>query len=254
VIGFIDCGLVHAVDERLRRQQGRYIEAVYAADPERIHDALMDLLEATSDASAEAFRSDLFAATRRWIERASCPDPPPQERSAIADYMIEVVRAAQRRGFRLPASALGMYRAMLTADSVASWLGSPLSIVRVGRAFFRRLRVDELVESLMPNASRVSALGLAADLASMPGNVSRLLSDLADERFVLEARTSDSAEDKRDADLRARLVTLGIMSVGFAILLAAAIARRPAAPLVVGFGLSLLACYVALFLTWRRLR
>jgi hypothetical protein len=176
------------------------------------------------------------------------------ERSPIAQYMVEVLRAARRNRLYLPASALGMYRSLLTADSVAGALGDPRALSRVGRSFFRRLRVEQIVDQVMPDRAEAWAVELWTALMSAPESLGRLLADLADDRFVFQVRTADSVEDRRDANLRVKLAGTAILSVGLAVLLAAALLRGAGPWVLGGLGAALAGSYLGVAVLWGRLK
>jgi ubiquinone biosynthesis protein len=255
VIGFVDFGLVQVLDNSVRRRQGEYIEAVYNADPDRIHHALLDVLEPDEGANLERFRTELFDATRAWVREAEIYGAVSGAgRSPIANYMIEVLRTARRNHLHLPQSVLAMYRSILTADSIANALGCPGELSRAGRRFFQRLRIEQVADGAMPDATFAAVLDTLAAASNAPTQLNRLLGELSDGRYVLQVRTSDSVEDRRDMNLRAKLAAASILSVGFTILLAGQMLHR-AGPLVVWalFAL-LLTSYIAVALLWMRLK
>jgi ubiquinone biosynthesis protein len=254
-IGFVDFGLVHVLDRTVQQKQSDYIEAIYRADPERIYRGLLDVVEVSDGADLEAFRTEVFEATRIWMRDAALQDSAVEgERSPIAQYMVEVLRAARRNHLYLPASALGMYRSLLTADSVAGALGDPRALSRVGRTFFRRLRVEQIVDQVMPDKAEAWAVELWTGLMSAPESLGRLLSDLADDRFVFQVRTADSVEDRRDANLRVKLAGTAILSVGLAVLLVGALLRGAGPWILGGLGAALAGTYLGVAVLWRRLK
>jgi ubiquinone biosynthesis protein len=261
VVGFVDFGLVHLLDRTVQQKQSDYIEAVYRGDPEKIYRGLLDVMEVGDGTDLETFRSEVFEATRVWTRDAALNDAaaPGQGATAlphspIAQYMVEVLRAARRNHLYLPSSALGMYRALLTADSVAGALGDPRALSRVGRAFFRRLRIERIVDQAMPDKAEAWTVELWTALMSAPESLGRLLADLSDDRFVFQVRTADSIEDRRDANLRVKLAGAAIVSVSLAVLLVGAMLRDAGPWVLGGLGAALAGAYGGVAVLWRRLK
>ena len=80
----------------------------------------------------------------------------------------------------------------------------------------------------------------------------RLLAELSDGRFVLPVRTSDSPADRRDANNRAKLVVMAVLSVAIAILLGGAVLADLGPGFVYPLGGLLFVNYIALIVIWRR--
>lgn len=257
-VGFVDFGRVDTMNEGLRRRQEEYIAAVYNDDQDLVYRSVVQLLIPGKASDVDGFRSDFLDAARNW-QRESAGESlrgGDTRRSTLARYMISVLQAARLRGFQLPTDALAMYRSLLTADTLAGQLGSRSALRRVGAGFFRRLRSREAFDSLMPDRAAATALDLLEFAQTAPRNFNRLLGDLVEERLVLKVRTAESPEDRRNGNLRARLIALALASVSLTILLLgyhnSPLLSR--APLEIPLVLLLLAAYVRIVLLWRKLR
>jgi ubiquinone biosynthesis protein len=219
-IGFVDFGLIGTLDPTVRARQANYIAAVYRRDVEGMYRAILEILARDPSADIEGFRQDFLAATHEWLsESATDDDRERGERSSVARYLVSVMRAARRNALRLPADALLMYRTLLTAETVANRL-SGSGLLEVGRGFFIDLQVETAIESMTPDHVASSALDVLTLMKDGPGQVQRLLSDIADGRFELHVNVSESASDRRAANTRALLVAAAILSIGPAALLA----------------------------------
>jgi ubiquinone biosynthesis protein len=254
VVGFVDFGLVHALEPAIQKRLGNYVEAVYRRDPERIYRGLVDILEHEAGADLAAFRAELFEATREWTRASALDADTAGDRSPIAHYMVAVLRSARRHRLRLPPSALAMYRSMLTADALAGALGNPSALTFVGRRFFGQLRIEQWFESLMPDEVGAKALDIVGMAAAAPNQLGGLLAEVSDGRFVLPVRTSDSPEDRRDANNRAKLLSMAVLSVAVAILTSGAVLARAGDAVVYSLGTLLALNYVAVVWLWRRIR
>ena len=105
----------------------------------------------------------------------------------------------------------------------------------------------------VPTRYSITALSV---MSEGPRVVRRLLAELADGRFLLQVRTVDSEDDRRRADIRAKLVATAIASVGFAVLV-----QATRGSLVLGvapgewlFGVLLVGSWVWLVRQWLSLR
>ncbi|HVE86322.1 MAG TPA: AarF/UbiB family protein, partial [Myxococcales bacterium] len=255
-IGFVDFGRMDHLTEDLRRVVSRNLQAIYNADAERMHAALTDLLIPGQRVDSDAFRADFIGRSRAYSRERTEDRPPPGTRSPLASYLRDVMRLARRHGYRLPPDVLSLYRALLSVESVCQELGTQANLRTVGRRFFARYQVAQAVMDLTPDRLWQSALDGLALLREGPGHLQRVLSDLAQDRFLLRVRTTESTDDRREANRRARLVTAGLISVGLAVLLAAVdriplLGRWPPAATVLASLLG--ACYVWIFVLWKRL-
>jgi ubiquinone biosynthesis protein len=257
IIGFVDFGLVDTLDPVLRDDLLVLVRAAYNGDVNGVLRGLGGILVASDNADPAAFRRDFLEQTRRWRGGTAAEDDSldAQQRSPIAEIMIAVLRSARQHGFRLPTNVLSVYRALLTAETVAHQIGARVSLVSVGRRFFRRLEAERLRGLLEPGETQAQLLDLVELLRTGPGNLERLLSDVADDRFVLRVESVDSVDDRRLADTRARLIALSVASVGLAVLLPASQAiNLGGVPLQILLALVLGGVYARVVVLWRQLR
>jgi predicted unusual protein kinase regulating ubiquinone biosynthesis (AarF/ABC1/UbiB family) len=164
--------------------------------------------------------------------------------------MIVLMQLARRHRVRLPKALLSMYRALLTVEAVARQLGAKADLATVGRRFFAGAPVQQLLSGLEPDAVIAWLLRLADTARAAPGQLQELLADLAEGRFVLSTQSRQSTEDRRLANRRTRLVTLAVLSLGPATLLAGA----PSPALSTVLWIALGGLYAAMALTWWRLK
>jgi ubiquinone biosynthesis protein len=255
-VGFVDFGLVESLDPTFREASLRYLAAIYGDDPEAMFHGLAELLVPSDATDLEQFRADFYEQSRIWQrEREQAHPGEAGRRSPVAGYMVGVLTAARRNRLRIPVAVLAMYRALLTAETVASQLGGAADLSSVGSRFFNRLLVEQLLETFAPGNLQPLAVELRALLTEAPGQLRRLLADSADGRLELKVRTRESRQDRRHADDRARLVAAATVSVGLALLVAGAgdtrlFGRLPVAGLLAG-ALVAVWCWVAVL--WRRL-
>src|SRR5262249_25244138 len=141
--------------------------------------------------------------------------------SPTALSLIGIMQAARRNRFEVPRRALSMYRALLTAEAVATQLGLRDGLREVGRDFFRELQSDELFSQLFDRDNLqqffANTLTLTRDA---PSQVSQIMADLAEGTLRLKVEVTDSPHVVKVHNRRARLWTCAILSIGVAILLA----------------------------------
>ncbi len=221
-VGFVDFGLADTLDPTFRQGMLRYLSALYSDDLEGMFHGLTELLVATGDTDLERFRADFNEESRFWIrERYGADRGTPEAHSPVASYMVGVLRAARRNSLRVPAAVLSMYRALLTAETLASRLGGRVDLGSVGQRFFGELQLRRLFETADPRNLQPLAIQLLDLFQEGPGQVQRLLKDLAEGRFALRVRAVESEEDRRQANNRAGLIAASALSVGTAFLIGA---------------------------------
>ncbi|HEX8122684.1 MAG TPA: AarF/UbiB family protein [Solirubrobacteraceae bacterium] len=225
-IGFVDFGLCAELEQAIRERQTRYLAALYQRDVRRMYTALDDILDAPDDADVAGFRSEFTSEAQGW-----------DDGEPIATRMADTVRIARRHGMRLPPRVLSLYRALLTAESVARELSPEADLGTVGRDFFARLR-EEAGETRVDRAElealAVSLIALARD---GPDQLQRVLTETAEGRFALPVDKAQPRAPARAARARAALLAGALASLG----LAAALAGGRAA----GLGAAVLAALLA---------
>ena len=256
-IAFIDFGLCERLDDDVRAKQMQYLGALYQGDNERVYRALLDILDGTDRADPEGLRRDFLRAVRNRLDHEDRADMPGNAaaRSPIAIYLIDVIRAARNNGFQVPPRVLAMYRALLTAETVAQRLGSRSDLRTVGRRFIERLQCDEICAALDLERLTPALLAHLAVWRDAPVKLNQVLGDLADDRFVLQTSTTDSPDLRRERNRRARGSIAATLSVSVAVLFAVAGLRWPDLVWLQGilFG-ALLLTFVLAGLNYRSLR
>lgn len=258
VIGYVDFGLCAILDEQVRRDQLRYLSAVYRQDVEAMFRALRELLVPGERADVEGLRMDFLRETRDFLGRLPPGGRAPagaRTRSPIAQWLVAVMRAARRHHFRVPTNILSMYRALLTAETVASRLSDSVSLRSVGRRFFRELQVEQVLDSLQPERMQPVLLDTLTLARDAPGQLREILADVSEGRFVLRVAVAEEVRTRRARDHRTRLLAASLLSLGVALLLLA-----PAPPRLLGVPLravltaALGASWLLTWVYWRRLR
>ena len=249
VVGFVDFGFCDALDNSVRANQLRYLTAVYNDDSALMFKAMTEILIAGEMADSEGFRRDFLNARRMLEGRINAAGQP------AGDYLSSVLNAARRNGYKVPTSILSIYRALLTAETVAAQLGLADGIRQVGRKFFTELQSQELYSHLFDRDRLqqvlVSLLNLKRDT---PRQLNQILTDIVDGTLSLKVEVSEDPRIARSRRQKARLEACAILSVGVAVLL-----TMPHPPVFAGIPLQraltcvLIALYVAAIYFWRQL-
>jgi ubiquinone biosynthesis protein len=258
MIGFVDFGLCDELDPLVRERQMRYLQAVYSDNLELMFRALVEILIPTDDTDLDSFRRDFFAATGVWQQRTKQESEAGyrrEGRSPTGEWMVRVMRAARQNGLQVPSRILSMYRALLTAESVANRLDPSVDLGMVGQQFFQMMQLQDVLRSLEPEAVQAFLLNLFNLIRDSPGQLQQILEDLANGRFVVNVNTTESPRLLRIANRRTKLIVTAILTVGVAFLLG-----NPSLPSVAGIniawllGIVLAILYLWLLIQWFRLR
>lgn len=250
-VGFVDFGLCEETDERVRQRQVQYFTAVYDSDREGMYRALTDLLIPGEKTNSEAFRQDFFHVMEQW-DRSSNEDE--NERSPVGQAIAAVMKTVRQHDYRISPRLLGIYRALLGADTVAYQLGSSVMLRDVARDFFRDLQRDEFRQSIdVENVERY-LLDVHRLLIRSPRQVNQLLSDLAEGRFYLNVNAEEQPRTTRFRNRRMKLITTGLISIGIS-LLCAIPQPYPGFDRIIRISLlgALVLVYLWILVQWRRL-
>ncbi len=218
VIGFVDFGLVDRMDETIRRSQLRYVAAVSGGDEREILHSVLEVLIPTVDSDVETFRRSFFVETQRWRREGALLPSGTRRASAFTQYMKQLMQSARENRLLVPASVLSMYRTIVTAESIAAMLSDEADIAAMGRRFLDEYRWLSIQRQFSLQNLQTVAGDLLELTKTMPGQLNRLLSDVAEDRLRLRVVVTDSPENRRAANVRARLVAGAIIFVGICIL------------------------------------
>jgi ubiquinone biosynthesis protein len=257
VVAFVDFGLCDELEPAVRQRQMRYLYAVYIDDAELMYRSLIEILIPGNDTDFESFRRDFLNETATWQSQRDAIRAgfPGRGRSSTGQWMIAVMRTARRHGFRIPPRILSVYRALLTADSVAARLGTKANFMSVGQRFFEMLQWDEVTQTLNPEAMPAHLLSILSFVHKTPGQIDQLLSELAESRFSVNTVDTESPRTERVRNRRSRILASSVASVGIAMLL-----DRPSLPIIAGIDvvwplvIVLALVYLSIFIQLRGLR
>jgi ubiquinone biosynthesis protein len=261
VVGFVDFGLCSHLDEMVREQQMRYLSAIYSGDPNRMFKAMSEVLVPSDETDFDIFRAEFIAEASTWAGRERTDQHIhhgsrlSKSYSPVAQSLIGAMRVARRNKLQVPRKILSMYRAILTAETVASQLSATVDLRSVGGKFFSSLRHEEALLAVEPERLEGTLLSLISLVQNSPGQVEQILSELSEGRFELKVSLSEGHKFKRSYNQRLRLLVCSILAVSLALLL-----TRPVLPMLFGVSSAwliagvLIVLYIFILIQWLRLR
>ena len=261
VVGYVDFGLCDELDETVRKEQLRYLAAVYSGDVEEMFKALTEVLIPGDRPDIEGLRMEFMAETRTWLARSAnsgidgVNNRSRMDRSPIAQWMVGIMRATRRHGYKVPIQILSMYRALLTAEAVATSLAPELNLRAVGQEFLSALAVEEALHSLDPRKWQPILLNVLALGQDLPSQLRQIVADLTEGRLTVKVDVSETQKTARTRSRRVRLLVTSILSIGIALLI-----TQARLPRLFGISLSwplygvLVLIYISTYFQWRRLR
>jgi len=215
VVGYVDFGLCQTIDQRVAREQARYLAAVYNYDVPRLFQALVELLVPAERADVEGLRADFERESARWRH-------PHGERdiggwSPLAQWLIGIMRAARRNRFQVPPRLLAMYRTLLVTESTAHRLCAEVDLRTAGRDFLLDFQIRNAVGDITPERFSAQLLSLLELAAESPDRLNQMLSDLSDHRLGVHLVPVEDASERRRRDGYARMLVGGVACVAVAV-------------------------------------
>jgi ubiquinone biosynthesis protein len=250
-ISLIDFSHVERLDPVIRRNQYRYMAAFRAVDGERLLAAIAELAESPSREASERFAEDFRRRLHQWQRD---PEWERARTGRLGDYLAETLNLLREHGLRLQGSALALARTLLAADIVAKQLSEQAGLGGAVPSFLSPQWVLGFLHEVWQERMPSLGFDLIDLLTEGPGNVVRLLSDIADRRLVLRVQAVESDENRLASATRNRLLATAGLFVGVSVI-GAALWLSPGAPafarwLVVGLGVGVMVMFGVL---WRRL-
>jgi ubiquinone biosynthesis protein len=255
IVGLVDYGLVEVLAPSIRQKQLEYLAALYDDNSEAIYRALLAILETGPDSDLDGFRQDFLSITRRWSRDKDLPRSQLEGKGPLYDYMVAIMRALRERRLRIPSDVLSLYRSLLTAETLAHDLSADIDLRRVGAAFFASFRAFQQLRFLTPDTFRGLLGDVLALLRDGPGHISRLLSDLVEERLTLHVKLQDRQPEQRQANARYQMLSAAILILAAAVFFQAADDVTVIASIKVGHILVLATLVLVglIAIWWRRL-
>jgi ubiquinone biosynthesis protein len=251
VVSFADWSSLGRLDPSLAEDQLTYLTAVFEDDTERALDPPTTMVALDQDGDVPAFRRDLLQVVR---ERATA-GAEHADVSVPTELLATALRSGRERRVGLPEGARLLYRALIAAEDTARRIHPRVRFDDVGRRALGVARVGGKLRKLEPSAVEATLSDLARLLRDVPGQLQKILADLADGSFSMNVWVAEAAQVERNRNRRTRLLVAAIVSVSLATLLTA-----PDLPAAGGVSLAwpvavvLAAVLGWLALEWRRLR
>jgi ubiquinone biosynthesis protein len=221
----------------------------------------------------EAFRRDFFAETGTLFRRRpkgsrearQSADKDRQRgdgerrdlketRGGFGQYLISIMQSARMNRLQVPADILSMYRALLTAETVARQLDPKVDLGAIGREFFTKVQTEELHRSFGHDNLQANALNLITLLRDSPGQLQQLLYEVSEGKFALNVSVTEVPKAVRSQNKRVKVLVTAILSLGITVLL-----TRAGLPVVRGIHLSwvlwgiLVLFYISIYIQLKKL-
>lgn len=219
VVGVVDVGQVDKIDTADLKRFLALVHAVHHADTARTIDAAVDLVDGPVS-GREAFRDDFIEESRRWRQQTTLDDQDDAE--VIKHQLRTILQLSLRHDLTMSPPVVAGSRTLIVADTIATLLSRGSGLASVGRPFFAREQIKVLARELSLDSLQGFGLDVVGLATEAPGQVQRLVGELADDRFIFRVSTTESPTDRTAANRRARLVTAAIIFVGLALLTARA--------------------------------
>jgi ubiquinone biosynthesis protein len=251
VVTYADWSSFAELDSALAEDELAYLSAVFGADVERALDPPTDLVAFDDEGDIAAFRRDLL---RHLRERATA-ESGQRSQSAPLELLAELLRAARAHRVGLSEGGRLLFRAVVAAGAAAERLDPDVATTDVTRRALGAARVGDKIRQLQPERVERTVFDIARLLRDTPGQLHRILSELADGSFSMNVWVAEVAQAERNRNRRARLLVAAIASVSLAVVLTAPhFARVDGISLAWPVALALALVYAWLALEWRRLR
>jgi ubiquinone biosynthesis protein len=260
VVTFADFGHYAELSPSDVEDQVTYLSAVYDEDIDRMLDPPLDPAPPGEEGELPAFRRDLLKRARARLVAVSRPSNDDdamdsRERSSPTEFLLDVLRTGRAHDVRLAEHAGELYRSLAMAQATALRLDQQAGVVPLTQDFLRMSQLDLAIRKIEPEGLEQQKLTVMSLLHDSPGQLQKLLSDLADGSFSLNVYVVEAPQVVRHRNRRTRLVVGAIASVSVALLITVPDLPRPfGVPLAWPLGVILAALYGWLALGWWRLR
>ncbi|MGD0074718.1 MAG: AarF/UbiB family protein [Candidatus Binataceae bacterium] len=172
-LGWVDFGIVGALDERAWRQQFNLRLAVAQDNVDRAYEALVETLEPLPARDLTGFELSTKSAIAEWISSAKDPWASATEKS-IGVLFMNVFNSVRRWGITLPPELTRLYRAMIIGDSAMLSLDPQVDWTEVLREFADEEGVKQLRKAFSVYVPSASVL-TAQVISDVPGAVRQLI-------------------------------------------------------------------------------
>ena len=210
-IGFLNYCETGILEPYYRPAMLRFLSSVSSGDLDRAFDGLSELLVSSARSDRNRQRVDFF-------EQYSRRDAPTED-SPASIYLIAFLRSARRNHFSVPPSIRSLCCAMVIAETLAGQLGGTPNLATKSKPLLDQLQLHSMLDSFRRDNLQSVVLDGLRLISDGPRNIRRLLADVVDGRLVLRVRTVESDEDRQRSNVRTRLVSMSIVSVGLTFLL-----------------------------------
>jgi hypothetical protein len=216
---FLNYAHCESMDPTLGRAHVRFLTGVFRTELPAVFRILESLLAPGDDADSEALRSDFILESHQWLRGDSTLSPRRGTRthgSPLSTWLLAVLRAARRNGFRPPHEMLAAYRTLISAEWITNRLDSGVHLQSAGLEFLADVELDEALRILEPQVQQNALSDLLGALTAAPELLRHVLSDSVSGRLAANLNATPDSLSARMSDRRTKMTVAAIAAVAIA--------------------------------------
>jgi ubiquinone biosynthesis protein len=257
-ITFLDFSHCESVDHATAQLHVRFLSGVFRTELPAIFRTLEELLDPTDSADIEGMRDDFVQESHQWLRGDSTQSPRRGTRtygSPLSIWMLAVIHAARRNGFRPPHEMLAAYRTLISTEWMANRLDPGIHLQSAGLDYLADVQLDTALRIMEPKVQQNALSDLLTLGSSAPEHLRQILSDSVTGRLALNLTSTEHAHSGELRDRRSNMIAAAIASLVVAWLMGEqqVLPRIGSLSPVIVLGPILIALYVYILVQWRRL-
>ena len=191
-VGIVDFGMVGSLDDRLREQLGRLLNAFLRRDPGRLADALLALGSSTGEVNRARLREDLANLLARYFGRSI-------SEVSLRSVIGEILEIVRRHRLRVRRDLSLLFTVLIIAEGIVAELDPQFRFAEALAPYARRQLLSGITPTEVARRLQQFGLDLAELAAELPPRLNRISEAIetgglevhvrADEMDALLART-----------------------------------------------------------------
>ncbi|MEK7466898.1 MAG: AarF/ABC1/UbiB kinase family protein [Planctomycetota bacterium] len=204
----VDYGLVGALDEERLDELLSFMAGVVGKDPEKVVRTFRHMGILGDDVDMRRLRLDAQDLIERYAEI-------PLGRVDMGKFFAELYETLARHQIRVPPDVHLLGKALATAEGIARQLDPSLDLIAEIRPFIVKTYLERLARfKVIGRELRHAVEDYGALLRTLPGEVSRILTQLRKGEFEVAAHLRDQERLVRDGNRSSNRVATGLVMAG----------------------------------------
>ena len=260
-IGFASFAHCESLDLAAAPLQARFLSGVFNTEPLRLFRTLEELLVSSlgdrDGVRMDRMRDDFVTESHQLLRTLPASDQSRGARShssPLSSWLVAILQAARRNGFRAASDLPGVWRTLVTAETIANHLDASVHLQSTGTMVLKDIALDRALQALEPLAQYRALADVLEALRNAPEYLDQILSELAQGRIALNLHAGEHSRTAASRDRRSRLVVTASAAVAVAWLLGEpglpVVASIPAARIL---AVVLASLYLSVAVLWRKL-